>query len=69
MPQNLRDKPFLVKSAGGAGSQLQALKTAIYISNLIGRPFKFRHYPFSTGGHFPFAIEKLLRTNEIEVLN
>jgi hypothetical protein len=60
--------PFLVKSAGGAASQLQALKTAIYVSGRIHRPFRFRHYPFSTGGHFPIAIKALLREEEIEDL-
>jgi hypothetical protein len=61
-------KPFLVKSAGGAASQLQALKTAIYISKSINRPFKIRHYPSSTGGYFPFAIQGLLYEGEIENL-
>lgn len=64
-----RQKPFLVKSAGGAASQLQALKTAIYISGLINRPFKIRHYPSSTGGYFPFAIQGLLYEGEIDDLH
>jgi hypothetical protein len=57
-------RPFVVKSAGGAASQLLALQAAIYISNKTDRPFLFKHYPFSTGGYWPLAISKLLRPEE-----
>jgi hypothetical protein len=57
-------KPFVVKSAGGAASQLLALQAAIYISNKTNRPFLFKHYPFSTGGYWPLAISKLLLPEE-----
>ncbi len=57
-------KPFVVKSAGGAASQLLALQAAIYISNKTKRPFLFKHYPFSTGGYWPLAISKLLLPEE-----
>lgn len=62
MGRNLR--PFVVKSAGGAASQLLALQAAIYISTKTKRPFLFKHYPFSTGGYWPLAISKLLLPGE-----
>jgi len=57
--------PFIVKTSGGIASQLMALISAVYISQKIGRPFKIQHYPHSTGGYYPLAIQKLLQNDEI----
>ena len=58
-------KPFLIKTAGGAASQLLGLMNAIYISKRIGRPFIVRHFPYSTGSYYPVAINFLLAKDEI----
>ena len=61
--------PFIVKTAGGAGSQLLALMNASLVSARIKRPFKVRHFPTSTGTYWPIAIEHLLDINEIDELS
>jgi hypothetical protein len=61
--------PFIVKTAGGAGSQLLALMNASLVSAKIKRPFQIRHYPTSTGTYWPFAMGHLLDGNEIEELS
>jgi hypothetical protein len=65
MERFFHKKPFTVKSAGGAASQCIALQNAIKVSNMTGRPFIFKHFPFSTGGYWPLAIEELLSQSEI----
>jgi len=57
--------PIIVKCAGGATAQLLALSNAIYLSTKLGRPFKIKYYPYSTGTFWPFAIKELLEENEI----
>jgi hypothetical protein len=56
--------PIIVKCAGGATAQLLALSNAIYLSTKLGRPFKIKYYPYSTGTFWPFAIKELLEENE-----
>jgi hypothetical protein len=56
--------PMIVKCAGGATAQLLALSNAIYLSTKLGRPFKIKYYPYSTGTFWPFAIKELLEENE-----
>ena len=58
-------KPFFVKCTGGTTAQLLALSNAIYVSNRIGRPFKIKYFPFSTGTYWEFGISKLLEPEEI----
>jgi hypothetical protein len=62
---SMRKKPFIVKTAGGAASQCLGLMAAILISKQIDRPFKIRHFPYSTGGYYPLAIGPLLHEGEI----
>jgi hypothetical protein len=66
MKNVLNSKPFTVKSAGGAASQCLALMNAIYVSKRIERPFVLKHFPYSTGGYFPLAIEHLLSKEELD---
>jgi hypothetical protein len=66
MKRVFNSKPFTVKSAGGAASQCLALMNAIYISRRIKRPFVLKHFPYSTGGYFPLAIELLLSEEELD---
>ena len=56
---------FIVKTSGGIASQLLGLMSAIEISASIKRPFKIKHYPYSTGGYYPFAIRSLLKDSEV----
>jgi hypothetical protein len=56
---------FIVKTSGGIASQLMALISAVYVSQKIGRPFKIQHYPHSTGGYYPLAIQKFLANDEV----
>ena len=65
MKNGVISKPFTVKSAGGAASQCLALMNAIYVSKRIKRPFELKHFPYSTGGYFPVAIEHLLSKGEL----
>jgi hypothetical protein len=58
-----------VKVAGGLTSQLLGLLSAIYLSQKHSTPFKLLYYPYSTGTYWPLEIEKLLSTNEIEIVN
>ena len=60
---------FVVKTSGGAGSQLIALMNAIYISSKTNRKFKIRHYPTSTGTYAPFALEPILYQDEVDSLD
>jgi hypothetical protein len=60
---------FVVKTSGGAGSQLIALMNAIYISSKTNRKFKVRHYPTSTGTYAPFALEPILYRDEVDSLD
>lgn len=62
---NLTNTPFIVKTSGGIASQLMALISAVYVSQKIDRPFKVQHYPHSTGGYYPLAIQKFLKKEEI----
>jgi hypothetical protein len=57
--------PIIIKCTGGATAQLLALSNAIYLSTKLGRPFKIKYYPYSTGTFWPFAIKELLEENEI----
>lgn len=59
------DEPFLVKSAGGAASQMITLQNAIKVSQVTNRRFTIAHFPYSTGAYWPMAIESLLHPNEI----
>ena len=58
-------RPFIVKTAGGAASQCLALISAIYISQHIKRPFIIKHYPYSVGVYWPLAIGHLLTPDEL----
>ena len=60
-------RPFIVKSAGGAASQCLALQNALRVSISTGRPFILKHFPYSTGGYWPLAIQELLDPDEISV--
>ena len=57
--------PFIVKTSGGIASQLMALISAVYVSQKTDRPFKIQHYPHSTGGFYPLAIQRFLKSQEI----
>lgn len=63
---NKVSKPFVVKTAGGAASQILGLMNAIYISQRNNRPFVVRHYPYSTGSYYPIAIDQLLSPLELD---
>jgi hypothetical protein len=65
IPLKRMPQPFIVRTAGGAGSQLVALMAAIQVSSKIQRPFQILHFPYSTGAYYPFAIESLLRESEV----
>jgi hypothetical protein len=58
--------PFIFKVTGGAAAQCLALYNALYISSILERPFKIRHYDFGTGGYYPLAIKGLLNESEID---
>jgi hypothetical protein len=58
-----------VKIAGGATAQCLGLMNAIYASKKMGMPFKISYYPYSTGTYWPFAINFLLKENEVLDLN
>ena len=60
------DSQFLtVKVAGGATAQCIGLMNAIYLRNKIGKPFKIKYFPYSTGTYWPFAIKFLLKDEEL----
>ena len=60
------DSPFLtVKVAGGATAQCIGLMNAIYLRNKIGKQFKIKYFPYSTGTYWPFAIKFLLKDEEL----
>lgn len=61
----LKDIPFVVRTTGGAATQIMGLLAAIYISKNIDRPFQIRHYPLSTGGYYPLGIGPLLDDKEL----
>jgi len=59
-------KCFLkVKLAGGAAAQCLALMNSLYLQNKLKREFKLYYYPHSTGTYWPFAIEFLIKPNEL----
>ena len=55
-----------MKVTGGLTAQLLALLCAIYLSQKFKRPFQIRHFSDSTGTYWPFEIEKLLKSSELE---
>jgi len=57
---------IIVKSTGGAAAQVLTLLSAIYVSKTLKKPFLLRHYPYGTGGYYPFAISSLLNSLELE---
>lgn len=66
MKENMRKEHLLVKLAGGSAAQTLGLMNAIYLGKEHLRPFKIRHFPHSTGTHWPLAISFLLEETEIE---
>lgn len=60
-----RELPIVVKCTGGETAQLLALSNAIYLSMKFERPFRIKHYPYSTGTFRPFAIKELLERGEL----
>ena len=65
MVNSSQDKSFLlIKVAGGATSQCLALMNAIYLKNKIGKNFKIKYFPYSTGTYWPFAIDFLINKEE-----
>ena len=61
-----KSKPILMKVTGGLTAQLLALLCAIYLSQKFKRPFQIRYFSDSTGTYWPFEIEKLLKSSELE---
>jgi hypothetical protein len=65
-----KKSPYLhVKVAGGATAQCLGLMNAIYASKKLGMPFKISYYPYSTGTYWPFAINFLLKEQEMLDIN
>ena len=56
--------PVKIRTAGGAASQLVALLSALYVKEVLHRDFVIEHYPYATGGYYPFALSELLRPEE-----
>lgn len=56
---------FVLKTAGGAASQLLGLTNALYLSRRLNLNFKVKHYIYGVGTCYPFALKTLLRDNEI----
>ena len=60
-----RKVPVKIRSAGGAASQLVVLLSALYIKEVLHQDFVIEHYPYATGGYYPFALSELLRPQEL----
>ena len=68
--KKIKNSSYLhVKIAGGATAQCLGLMNAIFASDKLGVPFKISYYPYSTGTYWPFAINFLLKENEVLNLN
>jgi hypothetical protein len=60
-----KDKTILFKLAGGAAAQTLGLINALYFQQKTNRNFQIKYYPHSTGTYWPFAIDFLLKKDEI----
>lgn len=56
---------LLVKFAGGAAAQVLALMNAIYLKERHKKEFSLKYFPYSTGTYWPFAIDFLVKDEEV----
>lgn len=57
---------FIVKTTGGAASQLLGLMNALELGLRVNANFKIRHYIFGTGVYYPFALNSLVTSEEVD---
>ncbi len=60
------EKVFIVRTAGGAASQILGLINAIKIQLITDRDFRIEHNALATGAYYPFAIKSLLTEYECQ---
>lgn len=62
---NQEENRLLVKFAGGAAAQVLALMNAIYLKERHKKDFSLKYFPYSTGTYWPFAIDFLVKDEEL----